>query len=330
VSAGTIHSVARRSDGSVRVWGDCTGGVCSVPALPAGQSYVDIAAGGFHTLARRSDGSVVAWGSNNSGQSTVPAFPAGLTCVEIAAGQLHSLARLSDGSVLAWGDNSAGQCSVPALPAGVVYVELAAGFHHSVARRSDGAVVAWGDNTAGQCNVPTLPVGVAFTSIDAASNESVARVDGPCSNPPNSYCTAKLNSLGCLPAISASGTPSASAASGFAISGANVRNLKPGLLLYSLGGPAAIPFQNGTLCLASPIKRTPGVNSGGNPSGNDCSGNFVIDFNAFASGSLGGHPHPALRIPGSVVDTQWWGRDQGFPPPNNSTLSDGLHFVMCN
>jgi hypothetical protein len=108
-----------------------------------------------------------------------------------------------------------------------------------------------------------------------------------------------------------------------------VRNHKNGLLFYSLDGQAAIPFQNGKLCVASLIARTPSVNSGGSSSGNDCTGVYSIDFNAFAVGALGGHPHPALQIPGTTVDAQWWGRDPGFSAPNNTTLSNGLHFVMC-
>ena len=33
-----------------------------------------------------------------------------------------------------------------------------------------------------------------------------------------------------------------------------------------------------------------------------------------------------VRVDDEVV---WDRRDQGFPAPNNSTLSNGLHFVMC-
>lgn len=146
---------------------------------------------------------------------------------------------------------------------------------------------------------------------------------------PASYCTPKINSFGCTPILASSGSCSASAPTGFDISCSNVLNMKPGMLLYTTGGQLLTPFQGGFLCLASPIRRTPGVNSGGSAlPAVDCTGVWQIDFNAFVAGSLGGNPSPALSQPGTAIDVQWWGRDPGFPAPNNTALSDGLEFVQ--
>lgn len=145
----------------------------------------------------------------------------------------------------------------------------------------------------------------------------------------STYCTAKTNSLGCVPAIGASGASSASAPSGFSVSASNVRNNKPGLLLYTASGRAATPFSGGTLCLALPIKRTSAVVSGGTPlPANDCSGVYSIDMNAFRAGALGGTPAAYLSVAGTLVDSQFWGRDPGFAAPNNTTLSNALEFLV--
>jgi hypothetical protein len=147
---------------------------------------------------------------------------------------------------------------------------------------------------------------------------------------PTTYCAAKVNSLGCTPYMGWVGAPSASAHSGFTVYGYNVRNNKSGLLFYGTHGQSSQPFQGGTLCVATPIKRTPSVNSGGTPTGNDCSGVYSLDMNAFAHGHLGGSPLPALTVSGTTVDCQWWGRDPGFPAPGNTTLTEGLEYVICN
>ena len=130
--------------------------------------------------------------------------------------------------------------------------------------------------------------------------------------------------------IAGTGTPSATAGSGFVVTGSNVRNNKSGLLFYGVTGPASTPFQGGTLCVNSPIRRTGATNSGGNPSpANDCSGVYSLDMNAFAHSSGPPIPLPALIVAGTVVDCQWWGRDPGFAAPNNTTLTNGLEYTVC-
>jgi hypothetical protein len=143
------------------------------------------------------------------------------------------------------------------------------------------------------------------------------------------YCTAKTNALGCTPQIAGLGTPSATKGSGFVVTGTAVRNRKAGLLLYGTSGKNAAPFQGGTLCVATPLRRTIGVASGGNAAPiNDCSGVYAQDMNAFAVGALGGNPLAALSQPGTVVTAQWWGRDPGFPFPINTTLTNGLEYTV--
>ena len=145
------------------------------------------------------------------------------------------------------------------------------------------------------------------------------------------YCTAKINSLGCIPAIGSSGKASPTAGSGYVVSCTSVRNNKSGILFYRVNGAAmAVPFQGGTLCVQPPLSRTPVVNSGGTPSpADDCTGVFSIDMNAFAVGSLGGNPLPALTVPGTKVHVQWWGRDPSSSAPNGTTLSDALQYFVC-
>jgi Tol biopolymer transport system component len=136
------------------------------------------------------------------------------------------------------------------------------------------------------------------------------------------YCTAKPNSLGCVPAIGASGVPSASAPSGFIVYAVNVLNFHDGLLFYGINGPAAAPFQGGTFCLTSPTRRTALQNSGGNLAPpTDCSGTFAFDFNTYcASGA-----NPALTA-WTAVCAQYWSRDGQDAFGTN--LTNAVSFVL--
>lgn len=135
------------------------------------------------------------------------------------------------------------------------------------------------------------------------------------------YCTAKTNSLGCVPAIGFTGTPDANAGSGFDIRSTNTLNNKSGLLFYGRLGPASVAFQGGTLCVQAPLIRTELQASGGNVAVSDCSGAFHYDFNTrIASGA-----DPFL-LAGITVWSQYWSRDPAATFTTN--LSDALRFVI--
>jgi hypothetical protein len=206
-----------------------------------------------------------------------------------------------------------------ALPLGVSYVEVAASADILLCRHRTGQDTGQCElHDFGQCNVLALPPGSSYVEIAAGGNHSVARL-GPAS--PVVYCTAKTNSAGCVPAIAFSGSPSASAGSGFLIQASMVLDLKFGLLFYGKNGPASSPFQGGTLCATPPLTGTPIQNSGGTP---PCDGTYSFDFNTFiASGQ-----DPAL-VAGQMVNAQYWSRDPGLAPPNNTGLTDAIDFTLA-
>lgn len=137
---------------------------------------------------------------------------------------------------------------------------------------------------------------------------------------PITYCTAKLNSLGCLPAIDSWGFASLTSPFPFDIQAHYVRNNEVGLFYYGYL-PGNAPFQGGTRCVTSPKMRTPVLNSGGAATGIDCSGVFHFDMNARIQSGLDGN----LAV-GAVVYGQFWMRDSGSP--SGTGLSDGIQFTV--
>jgi hypothetical protein len=137
---------------------------------------------------------------------------------------------------------------------------------------------------------------------------------------PVTYCSAKTNSLGCVPSISSAGWPSSTASSGFLVSSDQVRNQTFGLAFYATHGRAWLPFQGGILCMQGPWQRTPLVSSGGSPApAQDCTGVWSTDLNTRLDAQP---PLPG----GTVVQVQWYGRDPGSPRP--VSLSNALEVTL--
>ena len=139
--------------------------------------------------------------------------------------------------------------------------------------------------------------------------------------PYTSYCTAKVNSLGCTPSIAAQNTASLTSAQPFWISCTNQISQRSGLMSYGFA-PLATPYQGGFKCVASPTRRSGLLNSGGNAATSDCSGVFTLDFNATIRAGL----DPALTL-GEEVYCQFWARDPAASFASNR--SNALRFRVA-
>jgi alpha-tubulin suppressor-like RCC1 family protein/uncharacterized protein YjbI with pentapeptide repeats len=139
IAAGSFHSVALRSDGTVWTWGRGTDGqlgnggtadvgrpvqVLGVGGIGLLMNVQRIATGNNHTLALLGDGTLCTWGYNNSGQlgdssltnRLSPVAVVGLANItDMAGGELHSVARRSDDTIWAWGLNESSQLGTGAV-----------------------------------------------------------------------------------------------------------------------------------------------------------------------------------------------------------------------
>ncbi len=140
---------------------------------------------------------------------------------------------------------------------------------------------------------------------------------------PQIYCTAKTNSLGCVPAIGYIGTPSATPGSPFTITATNVLSHKLALMFYGYDSKFT-PFQGSVICVAPPLKRMAVQDSGGNGSPTDCSGTLSTDFNARIQGGT-----DAGLVPGAMVSARWYYRDPQDPTGFATGLTDALRFAIC-
>lgn len=181
VALGAQHTCARKTDSSVKCWGDAShlqtgpgaagdGGLVITPTAVGVTDALHIAAGQYHTCVVRKSGKVSCWGENSDGQlgngdatgtrSAAPVDAVGITdAIGIACGASFTCAIRSGGGVACWGNGLGGQLGngtkqLQPSPGAVSMlagaVALSAGESHACAVKSDGKVVCWGDNVNGQ------------------------------------------------------------------------------------------------------------------------------------------------------------------------------------
>jgi hypothetical protein len=159
-------------------------------------------------------------------------------------------------------------------------------------------------------------------AVDNAGNYGTTLHFGPIyanANSVSTYCTAKTNSLGCLPSIGSNGVQPSKSAGNFTVLCTNVISQKNGLCFWGHSS-LATPFQGGTLCVGAPTVRTLNVSSGGSAGGNDCSGvyTFVFDTAYMTANSID---------PGDTIFAQFWMRDPAVA--STTGLSNAIRFTVC-
>ncbi|MBK8101398.1 MAG: hypothetical protein IPK26_30310 [Planctomycetes bacterium] len=147
----------------------------TIPALPPGLGYTDVAVSHNHAVALRTDGTAVAWGDNMFGKCNIPALPTGTRYVDLDASAFSTVLLRSDGQVLVLGDNGNNQRNVPGLPPGRHYVRVAASDGNCAALVSDGTVIRWGASGSGSYWVPLppLPAGVVYVEIEGGGQRGI-------------------------------------------------------------------------------------------------------------------------------------------------------------
>ncbi len=200
ITAGSSHTCALLTTGSVRCWGsndagqlgDGTTTDSSVPVTVLGiNGATAITAGVAHTCALRgSDGTIRCWGRNDDGQlgNGTTTSSLGRVAVSgvagasaIAAGEEHTCAlKGSDGTVRCWGLNAQGQLgngtttnsSTRVMVTGVSgATAITADGYHSCARHSSATLRCWGFNGGGQLGDGTTtnsPTRVTVTGMSDA------------------------------------------------------------------------------------------------------------------------------------------------------------------
>ena len=215
VSAGSLHTAAIKTDGSLWAWGlnefgqlglgDTTQRNAPVQVGSA-KNWAAVSAGENHTVALENDGSLWAWGLNENGQlglgdttqrNTPVQVGSAKDWATVSAGSFHTAAIKNDGSLWAWGLNGNGQLGLgdtkrrdAPVQVGLAkdWKTMSAGGRHTVAIKTDGSLWAWGLNEYSQLglgdtkrrNAP-VQVGTAkdWIAVSSAFAHTVAlKVDG--------------------------------------------------------------------------------------------------------------------------------------------------------
>jgi len=131
-------------------------------------------------------------------------------------------------------------------------------------------------------------------------------------------CFSPPHALGCIARIAFTGAPSATAGSGFQLTGANAPPNTTGALLFGVNGLSSPVLGGGVRCVAPPRLVAAVQNTGGALS---CAGTLAADFNAIVAAGN----YPQLLV-GAQVTANFVFRDPAGV--NGPSATDAVQFVI--
>jgi alpha-tubulin suppressor-like RCC1 family protein len=210
VSAGVLHTMAIKSDGTLWGWGSDTYGQLGLGTrvdeplpvqIDGATNWTHVSVGYFHTMALKSDGTLWGWGGNEYGQlgdgtkqerDSPTQISSAAKWSSVAASGYYTMAVRSDGTLWGWGESGAGRIGDGTnefdpfpirIGTATNWKSVSAGGSHIIALKNDGTLWGWGSNLNGQLGDGTqvskttpFQIGTStnWASISAGSDHTIA------------------------------------------------------------------------------------------------------------------------------------------------------------
>ena len=202
VSAGNVHSLAVKTNGTLWSWGNGQFGQLgngifnsatpNVTQVGTANDWLQVSAGNRFSLAIKTTGTLWSWGLNSTGQlgqnnvvnlNLPTQVGTANNWFRIDAGNQHSLAVDAFGFMYAWGNNTFGQLGDGTNTTSLIPIVItsannwslvSAGYDHSMALNVNNILYTFGNNTNGQlCDgtntASNTPIPISFSGAGTVS-----------------------------------------------------------------------------------------------------------------------------------------------------------------
>jgi len=212
--AGSSHSLAIKTDGTLWSWGFNTSGQLGdnsrtsrsqpVQTTALGTNWNQVSCGTDQTSAVKTDGTLWTWGSNTSGQlgdntrnnrsSPIQTITFGTNWKKVVSGSTFNSAIKTDGTLWVWGDNTNGQLGdntitpksspVQTLGGDSNWKQVSISVSNAAGIKTDGTLWTWGSNSFGQLGdftitnrnqpVQTIALGTNWQQVSCGYDQTSA------------------------------------------------------------------------------------------------------------------------------------------------------------